>query len=164
MPDVHALHVSTVVRARMRHGKGLAKRPPMSAPHPATSTDDPEAMTWVDGYFARHLGDRMHRDLLPGLRSLSTAFVIDVTGAGAWRLAIEAGRLVHCAPDDGVDPGCRVTVAPADFAEIVAARCTPQSLFVRRRLAIAGDVFRALSAAGAMQEFFQHFPYPRNDA
>jgi len=101
----------------------------------------------------------MHQPLLPGLASLNTAFSIQVTGAGTWSLAIESGVIERCEATDARDPSCHVTLSVADFAEIVVANCTPQSLFIRRRLRIEGEVFRALSAAAAMQEFFQHFPY-----
>lgn len=119
----------------------------------------PTCTGWVDDYFAHHLGSRMHRELLPGLRSLTTAFTIAVDGGERWAVGIDAGRITR------VERGCRdpldchVTVAAVDFARIVSAQTTPQALFVRRRLRIEGNVLRALTAASAMEEFFRRFPF-----
>ncbi len=118
-----------------------------------------DAPDWVQDYFASHLGERMHCELLPGLRSLTTAFTIEVGACGMHAVAIEGGCIERCERVDAPSGECHVTVATGDFASIVSGERTPQSLFVRRRLSIAGNPLRALSAAFAMEEFFRRFPY-----
>jgi predicted lipid carrier protein YhbT len=120
----------------------------------------PEGMEWVSDFFANHLGGRKHQRLLPGLESLSTSFSLTVRGAGTFSVEIREGVLTVADPTDRISPRCHLSVEREDFARVVAAAATPQSLFVRRRLQIRGNPWHALIAASAMEEFFRRFPYP----
>lgn len=119
----------------------------------------PARPAWVADFFANHLGPMQNRRLLPGLESLTTAFTLEIGDAAIFGVVITKGVLVAAAPAAAPSARCHVRVEPADFARVVAAEATPQSLFVRRRLKIRGNPWHALVAASAMEEFFRRFPY-----
>jgi SCP-2 sterol transfer family len=121
------------------------------------------AATWPRRYFAEFLGARLDRPLLPGLRSLETAFTIEVAGGDTFALEIAGGCITRAEVTDAPSPTCHVRIDADDLARVIAAEVTPQSLFVRRRIAIRGNPFHALRASSAMQEFCQRFPW-RPDA
>lgn len=114
---------------------------------------------WTRDYFEVFLGSRLNQRLLPGLRSLSTAFTIEVAGGDIFSLEIEEGVITRAEATDTPSGRCHITVRPEDLARVVAAEVTPQSLFIRRRLSIRGNPWHALRASSAMQEFCSKFPY-----
>ena len=114
---------------------------------------------WTRDFFEVFLGERLHQRLLPGLRSLTTSFTIEVKGGETFSLAIEEGVITRAEATDTLSRRCHLVVDADDFARVVAAEVTPQSLFIRRRLSIRGNPWHALRASSAMQEFFLRFPY-----
>ena len=112
----------------------------------------------VTRYFEEFLPARQGRNLVPGLASLTADFTISVPGAGRWRLRLEQGCLGVVEPVAQPGPFDYEIDAPA-FLEVAAGRVRPSALFFERRVAIRGDVFRAVSTATALEEFFQLYPY-----
>jgi len=113
---------------------------------------------WPRAYFTDFLGSRRHQALLPGLRSLDTAFTIEV-GGETFALEIAGGVITRSETTDEPSGQCHVRIEPLDLARLVAAETTAQALFVRRRLTIRGNPWHALRASSAMQEFCRRFPY-----
>jgi len=73
---------------------------------------------------------------------------------------LHGGEIRRSEPCDEAWGDCHVRMDPGAFARVVSGEATPQSLFIRRRLRISGNVMRALTAASAMEEFFRRMPFP----
>lgn len=111
-------------------------------------------------YFTEFLPGILGRLLLEDLRTLSTAFEIDVTDADEppWRLAVDAGRLVHVGAD-GPAPACRFALDRATLAEVVSGRLPPQEAFFELRIEVGGDVEEGLRLSTVLAPFFRRFPW-----
>lgn len=114
----------------------------------------------VDRYFDHFLTEKMHKQLLPDLRSLSATCSIkveDIPGR-SWALKIEQGRLENIS-DNGVDCQCAFLVDCDTFSKIVSGELTPQKAFFKRKIDIQGDMETGLKLATVLAAFFQRWPY-----
>lgn len=111
-------------------------------------------------YFRVFLPALRGRLLIEDLRDLSGCFEIAVTDVPdpPYRLAIEAGRLVHVG-HDGPEPACRFSLDTATLLEVVAARCTPSAAFFDQRIDLTGDMEQGLVLSTVLEPFFQRFPF-----
>jgi len=119
----------------------------------------PGTLDRVRNYFLGFLAGKCGRLLLPDLHTLQADFTISVPGAGSHRVRIEDGRLTVVAPAGTPSPAFDYEVEANDFLAIAAARTRPAELFFDRRVHVRGDLFRAISTATALEEFFRLFPY-----
>ncbi|MBC8218927.1 MAG: SDR family oxidoreductase [Planctomycetes bacterium] len=114
----------------------------------------------VDRYFDHFLAEKMHKQLLPDLRSLSATCSIkveDIPGR-SWALRIEQGRLENIS-NNGADCQCAFLVDCDTFSRIVSGELTPQKAFFKRKIDIQGDMETGLKLATVLAAFFQKWPY-----
>lgn len=112
----------------------------------------------VDEYFTVFLADKLHRNLLPDLRSLTAQFRIITSDEGHWSLDVRHGVL-RSISRNGATPQCTFSVDPKTFLEIVSGRLAPQQAFFNRRAEISGDMETGLRVAAVLAQFFRKFPY-----
>ncbi|MFC1636765.1 SDR family oxidoreductase [Planctomycetota bacterium] len=113
----------------------------------------------VDRYFDDFLAEKMHKQLLPNLRSLSATCRINVEDVGrSWALKIEQGRLVKIS-HNSMDCQCEFLVNYETFKRIVSGKLVPQKAFFKRKVDIQGDIETGLKLATVLAEFFQKWPY-----
>jgi thioester reductase-like protein/predicted lipid carrier protein YhbT len=113
----------------------------------------------VQRYFDDFLAEKMNKQLLPNLRSLSATCRINVEDVGcSWALKIEQGRLVKIS-DNSMNCQCLFLVNYDTFCRIVSGRLVPQKAFFKRKIDIQGDMETGLKLATVLAEFFQKWPY-----
>jgi thioester reductase-like protein/predicted lipid carrier protein YhbT len=113
----------------------------------------------VERYFDSFLSQKMHKQLLPNLRSLSATCRINVEDVGrSWALKIEQGRLVKISHNT-MSCQCAFLVNYDTFCRIVSGKLVPQKAFFKRKVDIQGDVETGLKLATVLAEFFQKWPY-----
>jgi thioester reductase-like protein/predicted lipid carrier protein YhbT len=113
----------------------------------------------VERYFDDFLKEKMHKQLLPNLRSLSATCRINVEDVGrSWALKIEQGRLVKIS-HNSMSCQCSFLVNYDTFCRIVSGRLVPQKAFFKRKIDIQGDMETGLKLATVLAEFFQKWPY-----
>jgi thioester reductase-like protein len=113
----------------------------------------------VERYFDDFLAGKMHKQLLPNLRSLSATCRINVEDVGrSWALKIEQGRLVKIS-HNSMDCQCEFLVNFDTFSRIVSGKMVPQKAFFKRKVDIQGDIETGLKLATVLAEFFQKWPY-----
>lgn len=113
----------------------------------------------VERYFEDFLVEKMNKQLLPNLRSLSATCRINVEDVGrSWALKIEQGRLVKIS-HNSMDCQCTFFVNFDTFCRIVSGRLVPQKAFFKRKVDIQGDMETGLKLATVLAEFFQKCPY-----
>jgi predicted lipid carrier protein YhbT len=113
----------------------------------------------VERYFNNFLAEKMHKQLLPNLRSLSATCRINVEDVGrSWALKIEQGRLVKIS-HNSMNCQCAFLVNFDTFCRIVSGRLIPQKAFFKRKVDIQGDMETGLKLAAVLAEFFQKWPY-----
>jgi thioester reductase-like protein/predicted lipid carrier protein YhbT len=113
----------------------------------------------VERYFEDFLVEKMNKQLLPNLRSLSATCRINVEDVGrSWALKIEQGRLVKIS-HNSMDCQCAFFVNFDTFCRIVSGRLVPQKAFFKRKVDIQGDMETGLKLATVLSEFFQKWPY-----
>lgn len=113
----------------------------------------------VQRYFDDFLVEKMNKQLLPNLRSLSATCRIDVEDVGCSRaLKIEQGRLVKIS-HNSMDCQCSFLVNYDTFCRIVSGKLVPQKAFFKRKVDIQGDMETGLKLATVLAEFFQKWPY-----
>jgi nucleoside-diphosphate-sugar epimerase len=120
--------------------------------------DDTESRA-IREYFTRFLPERTGQRLVPGLASLSAELTVTVSALGSYALRIESGVLTDVSevsqPSNEID----YEVDAAALLEVVAGRSRPADLFFAKQIVIRGDLYRALSTATALEEFFRLFPF-----
>lgn len=113
----------------------------------------------VERYFDDFLAEKMNKQLLPNLRSLSATCRINVEDVGcSWALKIEQGRLVKIS-HNSMNCQCSFLVNYDTFCRIVSGRLVPQKAFFKRKVDIQGDMETGLKLATVLAEFFQKWPY-----
>ena len=113
----------------------------------------------VERYFDDFLKEKMHKQLLPNLRSLSATCRINVEDVGrSWTLKIEQGRLVKIS-HNSTSYQCAFLVNFDTFCRIVSGKLVPQKAFFKRKVDIQGDMETGLKLATVLAEFFQKWPY-----
>lgn len=114
----------------------------------------------VKRYFGEFLPSLFGRLLIADLESLSTRFAIEVSDvdAPAWRIDIEAGRVV-CVEHDGRPPLCTFRLDGATLLEVVAARILPAEAFFAKRIELEGDMELGLKLSTVLAPFFEGFPF-----
>jgi thioester reductase-like protein len=113
----------------------------------------------VQRYFDDFLLEKMNKQLLPNLRSLSATCRINVEDVGLSRaLKIEDGRLVKIS-HNSMSCQCSFLVNYDTFCRIVSGRLVPQKAFFKRKVDIRGDMETGLKLATVLAEFFQKWPY-----
>jgi len=113
----------------------------------------------VGRYFDDFLAEKMNKQLLPNLRSLSATCRINVEDVGcSWALKIEQGRLVKIS-HNSMDCQCAFFVNYETFCRIVSGRLVPQKAFFKRKIDIQGDMETGLKLATVLAEFFRKWPY-----
>jgi thioester reductase-like protein/predicted lipid carrier protein YhbT len=113
----------------------------------------------VERYFDDFLKEKMHKQLLPNLRSLSATCRINVEDVGrSWTLKIEKGRLVKIS-HNSMSCQCAFLVNFDTFCRIVSGKLIPQKAFFKRKVDIKGDMETGLKLATVLAEFFQKWPY-----
>jgi predicted lipid carrier protein YhbT len=113
----------------------------------------------VERYFDEFLADKMYKQLLPNLRSLSATCCINVEDVGrSWALKIEQGRLMKIS-HNSMDCQCAFLINFETFCRIVSGRLVPQKAFFKRKVDIQGDMETGLKLATVLAEFFQKWPY-----
>jgi hypothetical protein len=112
-------------------------------------------------YVERFLPAAARRSLLARAVKLSVTVGLEVSGPGGgrWSCRWDQGDLTHVrrGPADGVAVTYR-TDAPT-FAAVVQGRTTAQQAFFSRRIAIEGDVEKALKLAVLFEQFVKDNPY-----
>jgi len=114
----------------------------------------------ITRYFQEFLPGLFGRLLIADLESLSTRFAIEVTDleAPAWRIGIEAGRIVSVG-HDGPEPQCTFRLDGATLLEVVAARILPAEAFFAKRIELEGDMELGLKLSTVLAPFFEGFPF-----
>ena len=113
----------------------------------------------VDCYFDDFLAEKMHKQLLPNLKSLSATCRINVEDVGrSWALKIDQGRLVKIS-HNSMSCQCTFLVNYDTFCRIVSGELVPQKAFFKRKVDIQGDMETGLKLATVLAEFFQKWPY-----
>jgi len=111
-------------------------------------------------YFEEFLPGIRGRLLIPDLESLTTCFAIDVRDAEGppWRIAIEAGRLVHVGRY-GPTPLCEFRLDTDTLLEVVAAELPPAEAFFVKRIDLEGDMELGLKLSTVLAPFFEGYPF-----
>jgi len=113
----------------------------------------------VQRYFDDFLVEKMNKQLLPNLRSLSATCRINVEDVGrSWALKIEQGRLVKIS-HNSMSCQCSFLVNFDTFCRVVSGRLVPQKAFFKRKIDIQGDMETGLKLATVLAEFFRKWPY-----
>ncbi|MBW2314451.1 MAG: SCP2 sterol-binding domain-containing protein [Deltaproteobacteria bacterium] len=114
----------------------------------------------VTRYFQEFLPGLFGRLLIADLESLSTRFAIEVTdlAAPAWRIEIEAGRIVRV-EHDGPEPSCTFRLDGATLLEVAAAKVLPAEAFFAKRIDLEGDMELGLKLSTVLAPFFEGFPF-----
>ncbi len=120
--------------------------------------DSPESRA-VRTYFTEFLPTRTGSRLVPGLATLSARFTVTVRGLGSYLLCIENGVLTEVAEAAESSDEIDYEADAATLLEAVTAAAKPAELFFDKRIVIRGDLFRALSTATALEDFFRLFPF-----
>ena len=113
----------------------------------------------VQRYFDNFLVEKMNKQLLPNLRTLSATCRINVEDIGrSWALKIERGRLVKIS-HNSMSCQCSFLINYDTFCQIVSGQLVPQKAFFKRKVDIQGDMETGLKLATVLAEFFQKWPY-----
>ncbi len=78
------------------------------------------------------------RGTLPALRGADGVVKVEIEGAGAWRLRVDAGRVTLLETDGPAD--CAISAQAADFARLVRGETTALTAFARGDLSMTGDL------------------------
>ncbi|MFZ5775664.1 MAG: SCP2 sterol-binding domain-containing protein [Thermodesulfobacteriota bacterium] len=117
----------------------------------------------VRHYFGAYLSGFMGQQLIKNLMSLSARFWIEITGHACWSLTIEKGVLL--AVDAEQKEGrFGFSTDAATFLAVAGNRLSPQKSFFTGKTRISGSFPEALRTATALEEFFQRYPYPADEA
>lgn len=111
-------------------------------------------------YFSYFLKEKMHKRLLPDLRSLSACFRIQIKEDSKqfWTLVIQDGILRKISRN-GSQEQCRYVVDVPTFRSIVEGRVPPQQAFFEKQIEIEGDIEVGLRVATVLAYFFRKHPY-----
>ena len=120
--------------------------------------DDHESRA-IHAYFSEFLQTRTGRRLVPGLATLSASFTVTVPDVGSHLLCIEHGVLTEVRAVSEPSPGFDYEVDATTLLEAVSGSMRPAELFFAKRIVIRGDLYRALSTATALEDFFRLFPF-----
>jgi len=120
----------------------------------------PSARERYRRYFEVFLPGIRGRLLVPDLAGLTTCFAIDVADAPdpPWRIAVEAGRLVHVGAG-GPEPLCTFRLDVDTLLEVVSARVPPAEAFFARRIELDGDMELGLKLSTVLAPFFAGHPF-----
>lgn len=117
-----------------------------------------EALSIVE-YFEHFLPTNTGRRMAPGIETLTAQFTVSVPAVGIFHLAIENGVLCSVARADRASPDIDYESDAAALLDAVRGVVRPSELFFQRRVTIRGDLYRALSTATALEEFFKLHPF-----
>lgn len=129
-----------------------------------TETARPRAERAIEEYFDSFLPARTGRRLVPGLETLTADFTVSVPDVGIYRLSIDRGVLTHVRRADRRSDQIDYESDAGALAEAIAGEKRPSQLFFERRVTIRGDLYRALSTATALEDFFRLHPFATNQA
>ncbi len=124
----------------------------------------PAEVRAVREYFTHFLPARTGRRLVPGLASLSETFTVTVPSEGSFAMQIERGILTAVYPTETPSTSFDYETDAATLIEVVSGSARPAELFFAKRFIVRGDLYRALSTATALEEFFTLFPFPSSNA
>lgn len=117
-----------------------------------------EARSIVE-YFERFLPTNTGRRMAPGIETLTAQFTVSVPAVGIFHLAIENGVLCSVARANQASTDIDYESDAAALLDAVRGVVRPSELFFQRRVTIRGDLYRALSTATALEEFFKLHPF-----
>ncbi len=116
----------------------------------------------IEEYFGTFLPPRMGARLVPGLESLTADFTVSVPRVGIYRLRIVQGILDRVERADRPSSDIDYESDASSFLEAVRGEVRPSELFFQRRVTIRGDLYRALSTATALEDFFALHPFAQS--
>ena len=106
----------------------------------------------IQHYFADYLPQFFEKQLLPGLKSLTCCFWLEIGQEAPQTLEIESGRLVAISVGKNGTFGYQVT--SQTFLQVVAGTLPPQQGFFQGEIHLEGNTMEALRTATALEEFF----------
>jgi hypothetical protein len=127
---------------------------------PPPEGPSPSSLARYRRYFESFLPGIRGQLHIPDLASLTTCFAIEVSDASdpPWRIAVEAGRLVHVGTE-GPDPLCTFRLDVDTMLEVVAGRLPPAEAFFERRIDLEGDMELGLKLSTVLAPFFTGHPF-----
>ncbi len=111
----------------------------------------------IHEYFDVFLPQFLHKQLIPGLKSLSCRFWLEVASATRKTLEIDQGRLVSIS--SGREGRFGYQVQPPTFLQVVSGQLPPQQGFFQGEISLEGNTMEALRTATALEEFFRTYPF-----
>ena len=119
-----------------------------------------EADNFADLYFEQFLKGKLHRRLLPNLKSLDAVVSIRIRDEknAAWVLELKRGRLTAISRN-GLAPECGYETDLATFKAVAGGKIPPQNAFFEGKGEITGDIEKGLKVITALSEFFVRYPF-----
>ena len=97
---------------------------------------------------APQLGTGVGSDVAACSASFSSVALLDVTGAGAWKVDVQDSGVT--VTEGATDAGTTIVIAEDDFERLVAGELNPMTAFMTGKLKVKGD----MGAAMKLQKLF----------
>jgi nucleoside-diphosphate-sugar epimerase/putative sterol carrier protein len=119
-----------------------------------------QSVLGYDRYFSEFLAGKLHRQLLPGLKKLTSSFrvVLNDSPSKPWSVSIVCGAIDKISRND-IDAQCSFVLNTNTFREIICGKLSPQTAFFTRRADIKGEIETGLKLVAVLAEFFKKHPF-----